>query len=463
MTPARIAKTCGGRVVRSGAPADRVVTNSSEVGPGAMFVAMVGAARDGHEFVADAFRRGATGVLVSKPVGRTEVPEGCFAVRVDDTLLALQLLAAEHRRRHRAAVVGVTGSCGKTSTKDMLGSVLGRVIPTVHSPKSYNNHVGVPLSLLQIEKSTRAAVIEIGTSAPGEIQALAQLAEPDVGIVTCVSEAHLKGLGSIDGVAKEKAGLLDGLRPGGVAILNFDDRKCRGMADSCASRVVSISVAGRADWYATDVRFHGIGTSFKLQGDRPVTLPRLGTHNVYNALMVIAAATELGVDVDDVLLGLSEATPSKRRMECRRHGDVTLFDDTYNMNPDSSRAALSALAGLQQGGRKIVVFGEMAELGDRSSDLHRELGETVAISGVDVLVTVGDRARGIAEGAIAHGLSRRNVLTHDDVSSTLDALRETVRPGDIVLCKASRRVGLDRLVDQFVRAKPVTAAAETAG
>ncbi|MCA8944558.1 MAG: UDP-N-acetylmuramoyl-tripeptide--D-alanyl-D-alanine ligase, partial [Planctomycetes bacterium] len=346
MTPARIAKCCGGRVVRSGAPATRVVTNSGEVGAGAVFVALPGAVRDGHEFVADALGRGAAGVIVSKPIGRTDIPEGCFAVRVPDTLVALQALAAEHRRRHQVSVVGITGSCGKTSTKDMLGAVLARVMPATWSPKSYNNHVGVPLSLLQIDASTQAAVVEIGTSAPGEIRALADLAEPDIGIVTCVAEAHLSGLGSIDGVAKEKASLLAGLRPGGVAILNGDDRKCRAMASECERRTVIVSAAGEADWFATDVRFHGIGTSFRLQGERPVTLPRLGTHNVYNALMVIAAATELGVELDDVLAGLTESVPSSRRMECHTCGDVTVFDDTYNMNPDSSRAALSALAGL---------------------------------------------------------------------------------------------------------------------
>ncbi len=457
MTPARLAKLCGGRVVRSGGPARGAATDSREVVEGSLFVAMIGQQQDGHGYLASAFENGASGALVSQTVDRTTIPDGRFVVRVDDTSEALLKIAKEHRERHDARIVGVTGSCGKTSTKDMLGRVLASAMPTVFSPKSYNNHVGVPLSILQIEPDTAAAVIEVGTNGPGEIAALASIAQPDIGIVTRVSEAHLAGLGSLDGVRREKAGLLAKIRDGGVAILNGDDRSCRKMAEDCKARVVFVSAAEEADWFATDVRFCSLGTTFRLQGDRQVTLPRLGTHNVYNALMAIAAATEIGMGLDEILEALSGVEPSSRRMERRQCGEVTILDDTYNMNPDSSRAALatmSALAGVHRGGRKIVVFGEMLELGERSDELHHDLGARVARSEVDLLVTVGDGATRIADGAVAEGLPAEAIVHQADIESAYGALMDVVRAGDLVLCKASRRVGLERLVDRMMRELP---------
>ena len=452
LTPARISKVTGGRSVRSGAPAERITTDSRDISDGACFVALRGDRFDGHDYVMQALASGAAGAIVSEPIDRTTIPEGKFVVRVGDTHDALACIAAEHRRRSAAKVIGVTGSCGKTSTKDMLGAVLAKSLPTVYSPRSFNNQVGVPLSLLQIQPDTRAAVIEIGTSAPGEIAGLTAIASPDIGIVTCVSEAHLSGLGSLEGVAAEKGSLLEGLVPDGVAILNFDDRHVRGMAARCGDRrVVSVSAAGEADWFATDMRFHGLGTHFRLQGDRSITLPRLGSHNVYNALLVIAAATELGLSLEAILEALCEIPASKRRLESRECGDITVFDDTYNMNPDSSRAALAALAGIHRAGRKIVVFGEMAELGTRSEVLHRELGQAVAESDIDLLVTVGDRARWIADGAIQGGLPALSVMHASDVRHACEITHGAVRSGDLVLCKASRRIGLDRLVDDLVR------------
>lgn len=451
MTPARLAKCAGGRVQRSGAPAEDVCTDSRKVGEGTCFIAMVGAERDGHEYLSEAFARGAVGAIVSQKVDRDLVPEGRFIVRVPDTGAALLALAAEHRRRHDATVIGITGSCGKTSTKDILAHVLSAGMATVRSPQSYNNHVGVPLSLTQIRPETQAAVIEIGTNAPGEVAALTAVAAPDIGIVTCVSEAHLAGLGSLEGVAREKRSLVEGLRPGGVAILNGDDRACRAMAERVDGRTVMISASGEADWFATDIQFHGLGTVFKLQGERAVTLPRVGTHNVYNALFAIAAATELGMSLDAVLEALATIAPTNRRLECRECGDVTVVDDTYNMNPTSSRAALSALSGLVPNGRKIVVFGEMLELGEQSEALHRALGAEVAESGIDLLVTVGERAAVIAEGAEASGLPALAITRAEDLGDALERLVETVDSGDLVLVKASRSVGLDRLVDRLAR------------
>jgi UDP-N-acetylmuramoyl-tripeptide--D-alanyl-D-alanine ligase len=459
LTPAAVARVAGGELLQRGRTAMTVTTDSRGDCTGRLFVALRGANHDGHAFVADAVRQGAVGLLVDRPLlelaGLERTGRRPFVVLVPDTGRALLDLGAEHRRRQRARVVGITGSCGKTSTKEMLGAVLAAAMPTVRSPGSYNNQVGVPLTLFAIEPHTRAAVVEIGTNSPGEIAQLTATARPDVGIVTCVAPAHLAGLGSLDGVAREKAGLPAGLPEDGLCILNGDDAACRAMAEATRARVQLVRIDQPADWFATDVRFHGLGTSFLLQGERPVTLPRLGTHNVYNALAAIAAASHLGV-AEEVILRVLAAAPSQaRRLEPKCHGGVTIFDDTYNMNPQSARAALQALAGLAapaegHPGRRIVVFGEMLELGDQSAALHRALGGDVVRTRQDLLVCVGAGAHAVADGALAAGMAPDAVVSVDDAAAALALLRERLRPGDRVLCKASRRIALDRLVDRLL-------------
>lgn len=474
LTAAAIARVAGGEILRRGNAAATVTTDSRGDCSGRLFVALRGDNHDGHRFVADAVARGAAGLLVDRAmvdlpdlggdrlVGDRGRGTGPFVVRVADTGKALLDLAAEHRRRHRAKVVGITGSCGKTSTKEWLGAVLGAAMPAVRSPASFNNQVGVPLTLFAIEPKTRAAVVEIGTNAPGEIGQLTAVARPDLGIVTCVAPAHLQGLGSLEGVAREKASLPMGLPEDGLCILNGDDAACRAMADATKARVQFTSTTRQADWFATEVRFHALGTTFLLQGERPVTLPRLGTHNVYNALAVIAAASWLGVAEETVLAALSGVPSASRRLEPKQAGGVTVFDDTYNMNPVSARAALLALAGLPGPGRRIVVFGEMLELGAESDALHRGLGAEVHRTRQDVLIAVGAGAGPIADGAAAAGMAPGSVHLAADGNEAFQVLQGLVRPGDRVLCKASRRVALDRLVDRFVASLggPAASAAE---
>lgn len=463
LTADAIALATGGRALRRGpcAPARRVVTDSRAVEPGDCFLALRGAQRDGHAYVADALACGAAGVVVAQlPVPLT-VPRGRFVVEVEDTGRALLAIAASWRRAHpRVRVVGITGSCGKTSTKNMLGFVLGASMPTVRSPHSYNNAIGVPLSLFQIQDDTRAAVVEIGTSGPGEIETLAATAQPDVAIVTCVAESHLEGLGSLEGVAHEKAALLRALPPDGLAILNGDDPStARHLLAAAPARRVLVRVGQEADWFATDVRFCGLGTSFLLQGEHPVTIPLLGSHNVTNALFTIAAATAVGADLEAVLRALAEMPVTQRRLECRQAGAVQVFDDTYNMNPMSARAALQAMSGLPCQGRRVVVFGEMRELGPRSPELHAELGTEVAQRQIDLLLTVGDRAAAIADGAEAAGIPAERVIRVRDQGEAVERLLGILRPNDRLLCKASHSVGFDRLVDSLLQSLSARAAA----
>ena len=449
MNPDAIAETCGGEVLRGGEPASSVVTDSRESCAGHCFFALRGGRQDGHAFVGDALRKGAVGTVIgTSPVER--LPRQGFVVRVPDTGRALLQLAARHRRRHRLRVVGITGSCGKTSTKDMLGQILADAMPTVSSPRSFNNHIGVPLTLFSIRSETRAAVVEIGSNAPGEVAALSAVAAPDVAIVTCVGQAHLAGFGSLGGVAKEKSAVVEALPADGLAILNGDDVACQKMVRATNARTAMVRIDAEADWFATNLRFQDLGTSFLLCGKRRVTLPRLGSHNVYNALFSIAAATELGVDEDSVVSALARSRPSQRRLEYRCAAGVTVFDDTYNMNPHSSRAALEAVAELR-GVRRIVVFGEMLELGDSAEELHYALGEQVAGSGIDLLICVGRGASAIADGALSAFMDPSMVHCVPDAMDAREMLGEHLRPGDVVLCKASRRVALDRLVDELLK------------
>ncbi len=456
LTGAAVAKVTGGELLQRGGTAIGIATDSRGDCAGRLFVALRGQNHDAHAFAAAAAAAGAAGLLVDRAIdalpprplaARASPP---FVVRVPDTGRAFLDLAAEHRRRHRAKVIGITGSCGKTSTKEWLGAVLAAAMPAVRSPGSYNNQVGVPLTLFAIEPDTRAAVVEIGTNAPGEIAQLAAVARPDVGIVTCVAPAHLEGLGSLEGVAREKAALPASLPEDGLCILNGDDAACRAMASLTKAAVQLTSVTRATDWFATDVRFHALGTTFLLQGERPVTLPRLGTHNVYNALAVIAAASRLGVAEEDVLQALMNVPSAARRLEPKRAGGVTVFDDTYNMNPQSAAAALQALAGLPGPGRRIAVFGEMLELGEHSEQLHRGVGKEAAHTRQHALVCVGAGAAPIAEGALGAGMAARDVHVVAGIDDALQLLRTLVRPGDRVLCKASRKVALDRLVDRLL-------------
>jgi UDP-N-acetylmuramoyl-tripeptide--D-alanyl-D-alanine ligase len=462
MTAAAVAKATAGEVLQRGVAAGGVETDSRKECAGKLFVAIRGDKNDGHAYLEAVVQGGAAGLIVDRP--RHELPaldriapgRTPFVVRVGDTTQALLDLAAEHRRRMRAKVVGITGSCGKTSTKEWLGAVLASAMPTVRSPQSFNNQIGVPITLFGIQPDTRAAVVEIGTNAPGEIAQLTGVARPDIGIVTCVAAAHLQGLGSIGGVAKEKSSLPAGLPDDGLCILNGDDANCRAMAAASKAevqffRVGSASGGGPTDWFATDVRFHALGTTFLLQGKRPVTLARLGTHSVYNALAVIAAASRLGVAEDAIVDALSRLPAASRRLEPKVVAGVTVFDDTYNMNPQSAAAALQALAGLAPGGRRIAVFGEMRELGAESVALHRQVGADVARTRQDLLVAVGGGgADAIADGAVAAGLPAARVCRVPDIDAALALLRAEVRAGDRVLCKASRGVQLDRLVDRLV-------------
>lgn len=423
-----------------------VSTDTRTVSEGALFVALQGPRFDGNAFAAEALTRGALGVLTSS--GRA--PEGASNDRVclehADPGRAFLELAAWYRRQFTIPFVGIGGAAGKTTTKEMAGQVLSRFFPTVYSEKSFNNSVGVPATLLRVDRSTRVAVVEIGTNARGEVAQLSKVVAPNIGLVTCIAEEHLEGLGSLEGVAEEEGDLPAALPEGGVAILNADDRFFPTLRSRTRSRVVTFGLESDADFRATDVVFHVAGCSFRVQG-KPATVPLLGTHNVYNAVSVAALASVLGIGLEESLGALAELRPPQRRMERKRFGDVEVIDDCYNANPASVRAAVRALEGLRIGRRRVLVLGKMHELGEGSKELHREIGRAVGQSRVDLFVAVGAEGEALLVGAVEGGLSPARMLRLPTAEEAVSAIPDLVKPGDLVLVKGSRAEGLERIVD----------------
>jgi UDP-N-acetylmuramoyl-tripeptide--D-alanyl-D-alanine ligase len=436
-----IAAVVGGTVEGDGAvtvtaPA---VLDGRQAEPGGLFVAFAGEHVDGHDYADQAGRAGAVAVLGSRP---TPLP----TVVVKDAQAALQALAAHvvGRLRGGLTVAGLTGSQGKTSTKDLLAAVLAGAAPTVATIGSFNNELGVPLTMLRADATTRFLVLEMGARRIGDIADLTGLVAPDVAAVLNVGQAHLSHFGSRDGIARAKGELVRGLAPGGTAVLNADDPRVAAMRALTSGPVLTFGRVEHADVRVLDLVLDRLGRpSFTLRtasASARVALPLVGAHQAANAAAAAAAALAAGVPLDAVAAALATASLSKWRMEPRDlAGGATLLNDSYNANPDSTRAGLDALAAVE-GGRRIAVLGEMLELGDDSEAEHRAVGKYAAAR-ADVVVAVGEAARPIAAGA-----GERAVALADN-DAAVDWLRGHLAPGDVVLVKASRAARLDEVAD----------------
>ncbi|MGR8011083.1 UDP-N-acetylmuramoyl-tripeptide--D-alanyl-D-alanine ligase [Streptomyces hypolithicus] len=430
-----------------------VVIDSRQVEPGSLFAAFAGEHVDGHEFAAGAVAAGAAAVLATRPVG---VP----AVVVNDVTEALGALARTVVGRLGTQVVALTGSAGKTSTKDLIAQLLERKAPTVWTPGSLNNEIGLPLTALRASAETEHLVLEMGARGIGHIRYLTELTPPRIGLVLNVGTAHIGEFGGREQIAAAKGEMVEALPTadaGGVAVLNADDQLVRAMAARTKARVVLFGEAADADVRAENVRLTDDGRpSFSLHtptGCRDVTMRLYGEHHVSNALAAAAVAHELGMSVDEIALALSEAgTLSRWRMEVTERPDgVTVVNDAYNANPESMRAALRALAAMggasrPQGGRTWAVLGQMAELGDDSLAEHDAVGRLVVRLNVSKLVAVGGReASWLQLGAYNEGSWGEESVHVSDAQAAVDLLRSELRPGDVVLVKASRSVGLERV------------------
>ncbi|MEU0741809.1 UDP-N-acetylmuramoyl-tripeptide--D-alanyl-D-alanine ligase [Streptomyces sp. NPDC006134] len=427
-----------------------VVRDSREAEPGSLFVAFAGERVDGHDFARAVVEAGAVAVLGTRPVG---VP----AIVVDDVQAALGALARHVVRRLGATLVGLTGSAGKTSTKDLLAQVLRRKAPTVFTPGSLNNEIGLPLTALSATEETRFLVLEMGARGIGHIRYLTELTPPKIGLVLNVGSAHIGEFGGREQIAQAKGELVEALPEDGAAILNADDPYVRAMASRTKAKVILFGESDEADVRAENVRLTDTGQpSFRLHtpsGASDVTMRLYGEHHVSNALAAAAVAHELGMSADEIAVALSEAgSLSRWRMEVTERPDgVTIVNDAYNANPESVRAALRALAAMAKGRRTWAVLGKMAELGDEALAEHDAVGRLAVRLNVSKLVAVGGReAQWLQLGAYNEGSWGEESVHVSDAQAAVDLLRSELRPGDVVLVKASRSVGLEKVAEALL-------------
>jgi UDP-N-acetylmuramoyl-tripeptide--D-alanyl-D-alanine ligase len=449
---------------------DQVVTDavidSRLAIPGALFVAVPGDKTDGHDHVADAFQRGALVALVERDMPETMpvldlrrgatpptvVGEGPVCLRVDHTVEALQQMAAHWRNCLSLRVIGVTGSVGKSTTKELAAEVLEQRYRTLRNPGNLNNEIGLPLTLLRLTEGHQRAVLEMGFYVPGEIALLCRIARPHVGVVTNVSQVHLERAGSLEAIVAGKSELVESLPPGpeGVAILNSDDPLVRGMAEKTQARVFLYGLSPEADLWAGEVEGLGLeGVRFSLHYGREevfLRVPLLGRHSVHTALRAAAVGLVEGLNWEEIVYGLQTTQSQLRLVAVQGPQGSMILDDTYNAAPPSVIAALNLLSEIE--GRRIAVLGDMLELGDYEERGHRMVGVRAA-EVVDELVAVGERARWIAEEARLSGLSTDRIAVLESSAAAVEHLLPRVGAGDVVLVKGSRGMHMDQIVTRL--------------
>ncbi|MEO5719233.1 MAG: UDP-N-acetylmuramoyl-tripeptide--D-alanyl-D-alanine ligase [Chthoniobacterales bacterium] len=459
MDPLSLAQAAqfAGAVRQNGA--DRLLANistdSRTVQAGDLFVALQGENFDGHKFVEQAMQRGAAGAIVE--TNWTGKPKPDFSLlRVADTLVAYQQIAAHYRRSLGIKVVAITGSNGKTSTKDFTASVLGNGFRVAKTEGNLNNHVGLPRTMLEASGEDQIGVWEIGMNHPGEIAPLAQLARPDVAIITNVGIAHLEFMGTRAAIAQEKGELAAALSPDGTLILNRSDEFAETIAQRTSARVIFAGIDG-GEVQAREIVQTAEGAEFTVfEGAHRchTVLPVPGLHMVQNALLAIAAGRVFGLSLEQCAAGLAAAPITKARLQIKNINGVQFIDDSYNANPDSTKAALRTLAELETDGQRIAVLGQMAELGAESARGHREVGEVAASLGIDQLISLGTNASEIATAARAAGLEQSRTLA--SAEEVADLLCQTAQPGDLVLIKGSRAARAERVLEEFAKRQQET-------
>jgi UDP-N-acetylmuramoyl-tripeptide--D-alanyl-D-alanine ligase len=458
-TLAEVLAATGGELVRLGSCARLVgvTTDTRAVRAGELFVAIRGDTHDGHQYVAEAARQGAGAVIVERQAADPTLPCGVIAVR--ESLAALGDLAAFHRRRHAVPVLAVAGSNGKTTTKEMLAAIMRHAYgaeAVLHTRGSQNNLVGLPLTLLRLGAEQRVVVLELGMNGPGEVWRLAEIAAPDVGVITCVAPEHLEGVGSIHGAAEAEAELFRRLRPHATAVVNADDPHVVAASHAFGGRTLRFGSTG--DVVAADVVDHGLdGTAFRLVmgGDEvPVGLRIGGRHNVTNALAAAAMASTQGVSPTVIREALERFEAPSMRMQVERLASgITVINDAYNANPGSMAAALQTLAA-SAATRRFAALGEMRELGTEAEAAHEALGTAVAAARLDGLYLLGPHAGLVRAGAEAAGMAADRIVVASDHDDLAARLRAACRPGDLLLLKGSRGAALETVLRHLAAESP---------
>lgn len=427
----------------------RVCTDSRQLQPGDLFFAIKGEKFDAHQFIGQAGERGAAGVVIARDAKPEQLP-ACAVIVVDDPRIALGKLAAAYRRKFDLPVIAVGGSNGKTTVKELLASVLRQKFATLWSEASFNNDIGVPLTLLRLDKNHQTAVLEVGTNHPGELAPLVRMVQPKIGVITNIGREHLEFFGDVAGVAQEEGWLAELLPADGTLILNGDSEWADEIVARTQAKVVRAGLGKKNGWTAKKIRldkngvtFHAVGPKEELCGEYRVNL--LGRHQVVNALLVIGVGEELGLSRAEIQRGLAECQPANMRLNFWEVNGVRVLDDSYNANADSTIAALETLCGLPLQGRRVAVLGDMAELGATSEAAHAEIGRRAAELQLGQLFAVGSMAPVMAKAARDAGLVR--VFEFGDVEGAVMAVTKFLKPGDVVLLKASRASRLERIAD----------------
>lgn len=429
-------------------------TDSRTVTEGALFIALKGVRFDGHHYAIDALEKKAGGVLISEDQAgdirwNGYRPKPVIAVK--DTLRALGDIARDRRRKFGTPVIALTGSNGKTTTKEMISACIETTFPVLKTKGNLNNLIGLPLTLLNLTENERVVVVEMGMNVPGEIRRLTEIAEPDVGLITNIQGAHLEGMGSLERIKEEKGELFRRMRQDGSIIVNQDDPRVVALGEEFKGQKITFGIDHPADVMARKIRLEGReGTSFLLvleEEKTEIRLPLLGRHFVHNALSAVAAATLFGVEPEKTKEALEQFRPISMRMDIHSlEGGKTLINDAYNANPDSMDLALKTLAEVKGKGRAIAVLGDMLELGEHTEEAHRQLGKKVAELSIDLLLVLGKEAPVVVESAIRQGLSHeraRVVESHFEASSIVI---ETAREGDWILVKGSRGMAMEKVI-----------------
>ncbi|HEX6974737.1 MAG TPA: UDP-N-acetylmuramoyl-tripeptide--D-alanyl-D-alanine ligase [Vicinamibacterales bacterium] len=432
-----------------------VTIDSRHVAAGDLFVAIRGDRFDGHAFVAEALEKGATGAIVQQPLSGAPPAGTPVLVRVDDTTRALQALAREVRRRSGAKVVAITGSAGKTTTKEVAADFLDTRYAVFRNKGNLNNHIGLPLSLLELRSRPEVAVVELGMNHPGEIRTLVGIAEPDVRVWTNVGDAHLGFFDSPDAIADAKAEILEHARPTDVLVANADDPRIAGRTKVFAGRVVTFGTGETATVRATNVNLRGLdGASADVRtpaGDVHIDTPLLGMGNLLNVLAATAVALQFDVPLATIVERAAALRPAYHRGELLRlPGGITLVDDSYNSSPAALKRTLETVQAARGSARKVAVLGEMLELGAHADALHEQCGGAAAAAGLNLLIAVGGApARALADAAVRSGMPPDAVVHVGTKEEAADLALQRIRPGDLVLVKGSRGIGTDLVVTRL--------------
>jgi UDP-N-acetylmuramoyl-tripeptide--D-alanyl-D-alanine ligase len=426
-----------------------ICTDSRQARAGDLFFAIPGERFDGHDFLNEVAAKGVAAVVVAREKIPTPLPE-CAVLVVDDARGALGRLAAAYRREFHLPVTAVGGSNGKTTVKELIASVLRQKWATLWSEASFNNDIGVPLTLLRLEKAHQAAVLEAGTNHPGELAPLVKMIQPKYGVMTSIGREHLEFFGDVAGVAREEGSLAELLPADGRLFVNGDSEWMEPVIRRTRAPVVRVGFGEKNDWRARGIRLDKNGATFRVDAPRvefngEYRVNLLGRHQVVNALLAVAVGEELGLDGSAVRDGLAGCQPAKMRMQFWEVGGVRVLDDAYNANADSTVAALETLCDLPLQGRRVAVLGDMAELGAHSEAAHAEIGRRAAELGIGQLFAVGKMAPVMAAAARGAGLSR--VLEFADVEAAKNAVKNFLKAGDVVLLKASRTSRLERIAE----------------